>query len=79
MAFRDEVLDVLEEITESEEVKENTNVQLFEEGLLDSMATVQLLVEIENNLDITVPVSEFDRDDWATPEMIIKQLEALKG
>ncbi|MHC5252550.1 D-alanine--poly(phosphoribitol) ligase subunit DltC [Listeria kieliensis] len=79
MAFRDEVLDILEEITESEEVKENTNVQLFEEGLLDSMATVQLLVEIENNLDITVPVSEFDRDDWATPEMIIKQLEALKG
>lgn len=79
MAFCDEVLDILEEITESEEVKENTNVQLFEEGLLDSMATVQLLVEIENNLDITVPVSEFDRDDWATPEMIIKQLEALKG
>ncbi|EUJ21433.1 D-alanine--poly(phosphoribitol) ligase subunit DltC [Listeria aquatica] len=79
MAFRDEVLDILEEITESEEVKENTDVQLFEEGLLDSMATVQLLVEIENNLDITVPVSEFERDDWATPEMIIKQLEALKG
>ncbi|EAF5365694.1 TPA: D-alanine--poly(phosphoribitol) ligase subunit 2, partial [Listeria monocytogenes] len=26
----------------------------------------------------TVPVSEFDRDEWATPEMIITQLEALK-
>ncbi|HEM2481784.1 TPA: D-alanine--poly(phosphoribitol) ligase subunit 2, partial [Listeria monocytogenes] len=25
-----------------------------------------------------VPVSEFDRDEWATPEMIITQLEALK-
>ncbi|MBC8921872.1 D-alanine--poly(phosphoribitol) ligase subunit 2, partial [Escherichia coli] len=23
-------------------------------------------------------VSEFDRDEWATPEMIITQLEALK-
>ncbi|EAE3096908.1 TPA: D-alanine--poly(phosphoribitol) ligase subunit DltC, partial [Listeria monocytogenes] len=49
-----------------------------DEGLLDSMATVQLLIEIEEKLDITVPVSEFDRDEWATPEMIITQLEALK-
>ncbi|EUJ31533.1 D-alanine--poly(phosphoribitol) ligase subunit 2, partial [Listeria floridensis FSL S10-1187] len=64
---------------ESEEVKrKHKTFDLFDEGLLDSMASVQLLVEIESNLDITVPVSEFDRDEWATPEMIITQLEALK-
>lgn len=78
MAFRENVLEILEEITETDEVVQNTNIKLFDEGLLDSMATVQLLVEIEEKLDITVPVSEFDRDEWATPEMIITQLEALK-
>ncbi|CAK20372.1 D-alanine--poly(phosphoribitol) ligase subunit DltC [Listeria welshimeri] len=78
MAFRENVLEILEEITETEEVVQNTNIKLFDEGLLDSMATVQLLIEIEEKLDITVPVSEFDRDEWATPEMIITQLEALK-
>ncbi|ELG0049991.1 D-alanine--poly(phosphoribitol) ligase subunit DltC [Listeria monocytogenes] len=78
MAFRENVLEILEEITETAEVVQNTNIKLFDEGLLDSMATVQLLIEIEEKLDITVPVSEFDRDEWATPEMIITQLEALK-
>ncbi|ACK39993.1 D-alanine--poly(phosphoribitol) ligase subunit 2 [Listeria monocytogenes] len=78
MAFRENVLEILEEITETDEVVQNTNIKLFDEGLLDSMATVQLLIEIEERLDITVPVSEFDRDEWATPEMIITQLEALK-
>ncbi|EBF5156289.1 D-alanine--poly(phosphoribitol) ligase subunit DltC [Listeria monocytogenes] len=78
MAFRENVLAILEEITETDEVVQNTNIKLFDEGLLDSMATVQLLIEIEERLDITVPVSEFDRDEWATPEMIITQLEALK-
>ncbi|EDN7534803.1 D-alanine--poly(phosphoribitol) ligase subunit DltC [Listeria monocytogenes] len=78
MAFRENVLVILEEITETDEVVQNTNIKLFDEGLLDSMATVQLLIEIEEKLDITVPVSEFDRDEWATPEMIITQLEALK-
>ncbi|EAW7133610.1 D-alanine--poly(phosphoribitol) ligase subunit DltC [Listeria monocytogenes] len=78
MTFRENVLEILEEITETDEVVQNTNIKLFDEGLLDSMATVQLLIEIEERLDITVPVSEFDRDEWATPEMIITQLEALK-
>ncbi|MPR50128.1 D-alanine--poly(phosphoribitol) ligase subunit DltC [Listeria monocytogenes] len=78
MAFRENVLEILEGITETDEVVQNTNIKLFDEGLLDSMATVQLLIEIEERLDITVPVSEFDRDEWATPEMIITQLEALK-
>lgn len=78
MAFRENVLEILEEITETDEVVQNTNIKLFDEGLLDSMATVQLLIEIEEKLDITVPVSEFYRDEWATPEMIITQLEALK-
>lgn len=78
MAFRENVLEILEEITETDEVVQNTNIKLFDEGLLDSMATVQLLIEIEEKLDITVPVFEFDRDEWATPEMIITQLEALK-
>ncbi|HAA4850820.1 TPA_asm: D-alanine--poly(phosphoribitol) ligase subunit 2 [Listeria monocytogenes] len=78
MAFRENVLEILEEITETDEVVQNTNIKLFDEGLLDSMATVQLLIEIEEKLDITVPVSEFNRDEWATPEMIITQLEALK-
>lgn len=78
MEFRDEVLAILEEVAETEEVVENTSVRLFDEGLLDSLATVQFLVEVESRLDITVPVSEFDRDEWATPEMIIKQLEELR-
>ncbi|MBA3927186.1 D-alanine--poly(phosphoribitol) ligase subunit DltC [Listeria rustica] len=78
MAFREDVLEILEEITESEEVVENTSVNLFDEGLLDSMATVQLLIEVESRLGITVPVSEFDRDEWATPDQIIAKLEELK-
>ncbi|AQY51726.1 D-alanine--poly(phosphoribitol) ligase subunit 2 [Listeria weihenstephanensis FSL R9-0317] len=78
MAFREDVLEILEEITESEEVVENTSVNLFDEGLLDSMATVQLLIEVESRLGITVPVSEFDRDEWSTPDQIIAKLEELK-
>lgn len=73
------IFDILEEITGTDEVRENPDVDLFEEGLMDSLATVQLLVEIEGQLGVQVPVSEFDRDQWRTPQLIIAQVKALQG
>lgn len=72
------VLTILEDLTGSDEVRENLDVDVFEEGLMDSLATVQLLVELEGQLNITVPVSEFDRNQWNTPNKIIQQVSALQ-
>ncbi|PEP63123.1 D-alanine--poly(phosphoribitol) ligase subunit DltC [Bacillus pseudomycoides] len=76
--FKDQVLDILEEVCENDIVKENPDVQLFEEGILDSFGTVSLLVEFQERLDIEVSISDFDRDEWATPHMIIKKLEEIR-
>ncbi|CAG9611616.1 D-alanine--poly(phosphoribitol) ligase subunit 2 [Bacillus sp. AFS018417] len=76
--FKDQVLDILEEVCENDIVKENTDVQLFEEGILDSFGTVSLLVEFQERLGIEVPISDFDRDEWATPNMIVKKLEDMR-
>ena len=56
MNLEETVLDILEEIAGTDEVKENRDVDLFEEGLMDSLATVQLLVELEGQLNVQVPV-----------------------
>ncbi|EOH97303.1 D-alanine-poly(phosphoribitol) ligase subunit 2 [Enterococcus moraviensis ATCC BAA-383] len=78
MNLEETVLDILEEISGTDEVKENRDVDLFEEGLMDSLATVQLLVEIDGQLGVQVPVSEFDRDLWNTPNKVIEQVKALQ-
>ncbi|MDM5436597.1 D-alanine--poly(phosphoribitol) ligase subunit DltC [Bacillus hominis] len=76
--FKDQVLNVLEEVCENDIVKENPDVQLFEEGILDSFGTVSLLVEFQESLNIEVSISDFDRDEWATPNMIIKKLKDMR-
>lgn len=78
MNVEETVLAILEEITGTDEVKANQEIDLFEEGLMDSLATVQLLVEIDGQLGVQVPVSEFDRDLWNTPTKIIEQVKALQ-
>ncbi|WP_242300962.1 D-alanine--poly(phosphoribitol) ligase subunit DltC [Bacillus cereus group sp. BfR-BA-01494] len=76
--FRNHVLDILEEICESGIVKENPNVELFEEGILDSFCTISLLVEFEERFDIKVSTSDFDRDQWKTPNVIVRKLEEIR-
>ena len=76
--MEDSIFNILEEITGTDEVKANPDVNLFDEGLMDSLATVQLLVELEGQLAVQVPVSEFDRDQWNTPNKIIAQVKALQ-
>jgi D-alanine--poly(phosphoribitol) ligase subunit 2 len=78
MSIKETVLEILEETCGSDVVREELDIDLFEEGLLDSFGTVTLLVEIEERLGITVGISDFEREEWNTPNAIIKQLENRK-
>lgn len=77
--MEEQILTILEDITGTDEIRENRELDLFGEGLLDSLASVQLLVELDGQLDVQVPVSEFDREQWSTPNKIIAQVQELKG
>ncbi|HCN61252.1 D-alanine--poly(phosphoribitol) ligase subunit 2 [Mammaliicoccus fleurettii] len=78
MNFEEKVLNILAEVAENDIVKENPDIEIFEEGFIDSFATIGLLLEIQNNLDIDVTITDFDRDEWATPNKIIKVLKELQ-
>ena len=52
---------------------------LFESGLLDSMATVSLLLGLQDAFGVQVPVSEFDRNQWDTIEKIEERVKELQN
>lgn len=76
--MKDIVLGILEDLTGSDEVSKDLDVNLFETGLLDSMVTVQLLLELQAQCGIDVPVSEFERSEWDTPNKIIAKVESMQ-
>ncbi|MCM2533130.1 D-alanine--poly(phosphoribitol) ligase subunit 2 [Neobacillus pocheonensis] len=78
MEFKNEVINLLAEICQDDVVKENPDIDLFTTGLLDSFGTVELLVQAEERFGITVPITEFDRDVWNTPNHIAQQLADMK-
>ncbi|MGE7091724.1 D-alanine--poly(phosphoribitol) ligase subunit 2 [Lysinibacillus sp. NPDC048646] len=71
---KQQILEMLVDLCEDDVVLENPDIDLFEEGLLDSFGTINLLVEIENRFDISVPITDFDREEWNTPNRIAAKL-----
>ncbi len=72
------VINILEELT-GEDFTGRLDTELFDSALLDSMDTVSMVLELEEALDVQIPVSEFNRDDWKTPALIIAQVARLQA
>ena len=73
-----EVIEIIDELF-MEDVSDMMDEDLFDAGVLDSMGTVELIVELENRFDIRVPVSEFGRDDWNTANKIVEGVTELRN
>ncbi len=71
----DEVLSALAACARTDEVWHDLDLELFELHLLDSLAVVELLVQLSDRLGLELSPSEFDPDGWATPRKIIAYLE----
>ncbi|MBE6789131.1 MAG: D-alanine--poly(phosphoribitol) ligase subunit DltC [Ruminococcaceae bacterium] len=56
---------------EAEDLKEDMDIDLFEEGLLDSFAMLGLLVDFEEQLGIKIEITEIDRKDINTPNKVV--------
>ena len=78
MDVKSEVIEIIDELF-MEDVSDMMDEDLFDAGVLDSMGTVELIVEIENRFDIRVPVTEFGRDDWNTANKIIAGIVELQN
>jgi D-alanine--poly(phosphoribitol) ligase, subunit 2 len=72
--MEEKVLDILESVCGTDEVRKDMDVNLFETGLLDSLGITELLVEIEEQLGIEIAPTEITREDIETPNKIIMYL-----
>lgn len=68
------VLNILTDICDDEIVKEEPDIDLLEEGLIDSLDYVDMLVRFEDSFGIVMSPSELARDEMNTPAKIVAQV-----
>lgn len=69
------VVELIARVADSDVVRGDPDVRLYERGILDSIATVELLVELSREFDIDLSPAEVDREEWATPRRIATYIQ----
>jgi len=75
---KEQVLDMLEEICEDDVVREDLDINMKEEGLMDSLAFVEMLVRIEEIFGLSVAPTEVTYEEIDTPNKVITYIENRK-
>ena len=70
-ATESRLLDIIEEIADDPVVRDEPDIDLFEEGLLDSIAAIELLVTIESEFNVRISPTELEREEMNKVNKII--------
>ena len=70
----DLILDVLASVAETDEVRTNPDLALYDLQILDSMKTVELIVALGREVGVEVSPAEFEREAWATPAKFVADI-----
>jgi len=73
--MEEKLLALIAEVCDSEDIYVLREVDLFEEGLLDSMGAIDLLIGIEEAFAISIAPTEVAREEMNTVEKIILRVK----
>lgn len=66
MDYKKLALEIMENVCETDELSEDLDMDLFEAGLMDSLSSINVLLEIENKLGIKLQITDLDKSDIST-------------
>jgi D-alanine--poly(phosphoribitol) ligase subunit 2 len=79
MATSTDVLNILERVTGTDQVRRNLDLALFDLDILDSLGTVELIVALSEKFGVEISPAEIERQQWASPRKIIAYMEGRVG
>lgn len=69
-----EVIDLLADICDDDAVAEERDIDLFDAGLLDSLAGIEVLVAIEERFGVQIAPAEVERAEMNSVNKIIDRI-----
>lgn len=70
----EKVLDIFEEVTGTDDVREDLDLDLFDAGLLDSLGIIEVLLQIESVFGLKLQPTDLEKEDMATVNNLVNFL-----
>ena len=75
--MKEKIIDIVIKLTEYEDLRNNPDINLIEEDILDSLAFIELIDELENEFDIEIQPTQIPNNTWNSVDNITKMVENL--
>ena len=74
--MEDRVVNIIAEICENETIKDNLDIDLIENEILDSFAFITLISRLEEEFDIEIQPTQVKPDTWRSINSIIELVKS---
>ncbi len=73
--MKDTVIEIIIRLTGYEDLRNNIDIDLIEEDILDSLAFIELISELEEKYGIEIQPTQIPSDTWNSVDNIVKMIE----
>jgi len=69
--MEEKIIEIIENLTGYKELKENRDIDLLENEILDSLAFVELVTSLEEEFDIEIQPTQVEPNTWRSVKKIV--------
>ena len=75
--MENKIIEIIEEISGYKELKNNIDIDLLENEIIDSLGFIELISSLEDEFDIEIQPTQISPDTWRYVKNIKKLVEEL--
>ena len=76
--MEDRIIEIIERITEYKELKNNKDIDLLENEILDSFAFIELIEMLNEEFNIELQPTQIKPDTWRSVKSIAEYIQQLQ-
>lgn len=77
--MEEKIIDIIEELTGYEELREKRDIDLLENDILDSLAFIELINALNDEFNIEIQPTQVKPTTWRTVKGIVQMVEKLQN
>ena len=76
--MEEKIIEIIENLTCYKNLKENIDIDLLENEVLDSLAFIELITTLEEEFDIEIQPTQVDTNTWRSIKKIADLVKSLQ-
>ena len=76
--MEEKIIEIIENLTGYDKLKENVDIDLLENEILDSLAFIELMTTLEEEFNIEIQPTQVDPNTWKSVKKIVELVEKLQ-